>query len=124
MAKRSRQEKKSKVANNSKKTPQEKVKLSPQAKADALHIVNDVSKPSFNKQQRKEVQQAIELGIERYRREHKAKARDVDKLLKKAKSAAVIETAPAKDAKNDYSGKLAWGLLILSWVAFLVMYLM
>lgn len=114
MAKRSRQEKKNKV--------QDKAKLSAEEKAAALAIVNDVSKPSFNKQQRKDVQQAIEQGIERYKRQHKAKARDFDKALKNQRKQE--QRLQVEDDVSIVSGSdtlktvLPWGLLLLSWLAF------
>ena len=113
MANRSRAQKKSKVNN--------KAKLSEQEKAAALAIVEDVSKPGFNKQQRKEVQQAIEQGIERYKRQHKAKARDVDKALKKQKNKPVVEAVNEPGAEKPFY--LPWALLALSWLGFAIYFM-
>ncbi|NRB40276.1 MAG: DUF2956 family protein [Pseudomonadales bacterium] len=114
MAKRSRQEKKSKI--------KDKAKLSTEEKAAALAIVKDVSKPAFTKQQRKDVQQAIEQGIERYKRQHKAKARDYDKALKNQRKQeqrqALVEDDVEEPTSSVFVQVLPWALLVLSWVGF------
>lgn len=113
MAKRSRQEKKNKV--------QDKAKLSATEKAAALAIVEDVSKPSFTKQQRKDVQQAIEQGIERYKRQHKAKARDFDKALKnqrKQEQRLQEDEEITTPTRYEFKTLIPWGLLLISWLAF------
>ena len=119
MAGRSRQEKKSKGKAQNKAG--DKVKLSAEEKAAAESIVNDVSKAGFNKQQRKEVQSAIEQGIERYKRQHKSKARDYDKALKKQRKQ--VEADQSQEVESG-EGSLAlsvilpWALLLLSWAVF------
>jgi len=115
MANRSRQEKKNKPP---------KAKLSEQAQADASAIADQVSKPSFNKQQRKEVHQAIQQGIERYKQQHSAKARNVDKQRKKytkqLASPEVVEQELASPSKLVII--LPWLLLVLSWCGFVTAY--
>ncbi len=112
MAKRSRQEKK------------QKARLSEKEKNDASAITQDVSKPSFDKQQRREVQQAIELGIERYKRQHKSKARDFDKAQKKQKKQLVVTDVKALPEKKRIFNGLPWALLVISWLGFIVFWMM
>ena len=115
MANRSRQEKKNKPA---------KAQLSEQAQTDAQAITDQVSKPSFNKQQRKEVHQAIQQGIERYKQQHSAKARNVDKQRKKyTKQLASTEIVDQEVAgSSQLAVALPWLLLVLSWCGFVAMY--
>lgn len=113
MAKRSRQEKK--LA---------KPKLSEQAQADAQAITEQVCKPSFNKQQRKEVHQAVQQGIERYKQQHSAKARSVDKQRKKYTKqlkADVVEQEVSTPSR--WPVILPWLLLALSWCGFAAIYM-
>lgn len=112
MAKRSRQEKKSKSAN--------KPKISVEMANDASRITKNVSKPSFDKQQRKEIQKAIEAGIAQYRREYSAKQRTQDKQAKKS-STTISESEAEKSQNTGQTGLLSylpWGLLFLSWGIF------
>ena len=115
MAKRSRQEKKQKLA---------KPQLSEQAQADAQAITEQVCKPSFNKQQRKEVHLAIQQGIERYKQQHSAKARSVDKQRKKlAKQAAGTELVEQElTSPSKWPVIVPWLLLVLSWCGFAAVY--
>ena len=115
MAKRSRQEKKNKPP---------KAKLSAQAQLDAQAITEQVCKPSFSKQQRKEVHQAIQQGIERYKQQHSAKARSVDKQRKKyAKQQVADKVAePELMVPRRWPIVLPWLLLMLSWAGFFAAY--
>ena len=117
MARRSRQEKKQKNHN--------KIKLSDAERGAADAITNEVSKPSFNKQQRKEIQTAIEQGIARYKREHKSKARDYDKALKQQLKQYQsgdddVETLSDKEPPKTLLSYLPWLLLVISWAGFVV----
>lgn len=101
-----------------------KSKLSEQAQADAQTISEQVSKPGFTKQQRKEVHQAIQQGIERYKQQHSAKARSVDKQRKKrvkqAAGAEVVEQALPSPSK--WPVIIPWLLLAVSWCCFATVY--
>jgi hypothetical protein len=93
---------------------------SDETKEEALSVARGIQKPGQNKDQTKLVAQGIQKGIELYKKQHKAKSRELDKQLKKAKNYKeelldsaqdVIETKPSKNW-------LPWALLGLSWVAF------
>ena len=114
MAKRSRQEKKSKTGN--------KPKLTGQTHEEALAITNNVVKPGYTKQQRKEIQKAIEAGIAQFKREYGAKQRDYNKQGKKAIASLNSEKADVVDVADVNAvfniAYLPWILLVLSWLAF------
>lgn len=120
MAKRSRQEKKSKTEKN--------LKITPQIHDEALAITNNVVKVSFTKQQRKEVQKAIEEGIAQFKRQYAAKQRDYNKQGKKTINSLkgnLIDSSAAKNALSPIANSgfglqwLPWVLLGLSWLCFL-----
>lgn len=119
MARRSRQEKK-----HGAKAKQGEANLASEAQA----IAANVSKPSFDKAQRKEVQKAIEAGIAQYKRQFNAKQRSYDKQAKKAmKALDQAQQQPVEDeAEVEFrsTAGLAWGLLALSWLFFLGVYLL
>ncbi len=101
-----------------KKNKPAKAKLSEQAQADAQTIAEQVSKPSFTKQQRKEVHHAIQQGIERYKQQHSAKARNVDKQRKKLAKQTVAPKVEEHPKPSKWPVILPWALLILSWCGF------
>lgn len=115
MAARSRAEKKS-----------NKPKLSTEAKAQLQTITSDAVPVSFTKQQRKEVQQAIEKGMATVRDQSKSNNRERDKKVKQLKkqladAQQVIETHDASqgDPKKFTAMSLApWVLLFVSWFGF------
>ncbi len=116
MSNRSRQEKKSKTGN----TPRVAVR----GHDEAVAITQNVVKPAHTKQQRKEIQKAIEAGIAQYKREFKAKQRDYNKQGRKAiaslnqtqSDTADVDSIEAPSKKH----LLPWILLGLSWLGFAV----
>lgn len=115
MATRSRAEKKS-----------NKPKLSTEAKAQLQEITSDAVPVSFTKQQRKEVQQAIEKGMATVRDQSKSSNRERDKKVKQLKkqladAQQVIETHDTLqgDPKKFTAALLVpWVLLFVSWLGF------
>ncbi len=108
------------TSNKHAKRHSKKENASDQTKEESLSIARGIQKPGQNKEQTKLVAQGIQKGIDLYKKQHKAKSRDLDKQLKKAKnykeelldsSQDIVET---KQSKNW----LPWALLGLSWVAF------
>lgn len=99
--------------------------ISEQIKADAAKIAKGTQKPGQTKEQTKLISQGIEKGIAEYKKQQKAKARDVDKQRKKVlkeKQKALTETI---EETQDSEGSglwayLPWGLLLLSWLGFAV----
>ena len=90
------------------------------SKTDAMGIAKGIQKPAQTKEQTKLVAQGIQKGIELYKKKHKSKARELDKLLKKAKQPQ-IETSITEEEKEPHtSPKLPWVLLLVSWLVFAV----
>ncbi len=101
-----------------------KSKLSTEAEAQAQVITNRVVPVSFTKQQRKEVQQAIENGMATLRNQTKSNNRDRDKKVKKLQTQLETQSHLVTDTDNQKAVKKApnviipWSLLILSWLLF------
>ena len=111
MAKRTRAEKKA-----------SKPQLSTEARAQVQTITNTVTPVSFTKQQRKEVQQAIENGMATVRAQANSKSREQEKKLKQlqkqlATDGGISATATeASHGKSNLTVILPWGLLSLTWI--------
>ncbi|WP_370277898.1 DUF2956 domain-containing protein [Pontibacterium sp.] len=102
------------------KSPRKEV-VSDETKSDALKIARATQKPGQTKEQTKLIAQGIEKGIAQYKKQQKAKARELDRQRKKDKSAAssAIPEAVTDTPETVQSGsKLPWILLVLSWLAF------
>jgi ADP-ribosylglycohydrolase len=99
-----------------------KPKLSNEAHAQAQGIANAVIPVSFTKQQRKEVQQAIESGMATIRAQANSKSREREKKVKQLqkqldnKGDDIATTTEASDSKSRVNEVLPWGLLLISWI--------
>lgn len=93
--------------------------VSEKTQEDAMQVARATQRPGQTKEQTKLISQGIQKGIEHYKKQQKAKSRELNKLLKKAantKNEVVqLESAESKPAK---SARLPWILLLASWVAF------
>ena len=90
------------------------------SKTEAMAMAKGIQKPAQTKEQTKLVTQGIQKGIELYKKQQKSKARELDKLLKKAKQPQ-IETSITEEGKEPHtSPKLPWVLLLISWLGFAV----
>lgn len=88
-------------------------------------IANGTQKKGQSKAQTKLIAAGIEKGIAQYKKQHKAKMREQDKLRKKRStpeltaashtSATELDTAKVK----HQSAALPWLLLLVSWLGFL-----
>jgi hypothetical protein len=111
MAKRSRADKKAK-----------KPPLSTEALAQSQTITNTVVPISFTKQQRKEVQQAIENGMATIRAQANSKSREREKKIKQLQKQlgdngpTISYESESDNAKVNLAIVLPWSLLSLSWV--------
>jgi hypothetical protein len=88
---------------------------------EADKIAKGIQKPGQTKEQTKLIAQGIQKGIDAYKKQQKAKARELDKQLKKAKRpAAQIDQTDAPDlpANESSSQLMPWGILLISWVGF------
>lgn len=98
---------------------------SPETQAEAIRVAKATQKAGQTKEQTRLIAQGIQKGIEQYKKQQKAKAREQDKLKKK-----VSRNKTSNDANNAsevitdttviyQQSKLAWGLLIASWLGFI-----
>ena len=102
-------------------------KISKQARAEALKIARGIQSPGQKKEQTKLIAQGIEKGITEFRKREKAKARERDKLRKKALKEPTSTTPQAEQTQDVQTEKSAlwsiwvpWLLLLASWVYFLI----
>ena len=98
-----------------------KNKESEQVKEDATKIARGTQKPGQTKEQTKLIAQGIQKGIEQYKKKQSEKKRELDKKLKQVSSklaqgeSSTETTDKLEDVKHS---KLAWVLLLLSWLGF------
>lgn len=100
-----------------------KHKVSEKTEDDALKIARATQRPGQTKEQTKLISQGIQKGIEQYKKLHKEKSRELNKKLNKAKASrsnSEFDTDHAVELERVKSNILPWGLLILSWLGFLV----
>ncbi|OLQ75993.1 hypothetical protein BIT28_18410 [Photobacterium proteolyticum] len=99
---------------------------SPETQAEALKIARATQKPGQTKEQTKLIAQGIQKGIELYKKQQKAKARERDKLRKKqVKSKQAQPEQPEQEVTTTIESQvtykhhwLPWLLLVLSWGGF------
>ena len=102
-------------------------KISKQARAEALKIARGTQRPGQKKEQTKLIAQGIEKGITEFRKREKAKARERDKLRKKALKEPKFTQPQAEQTHDVQTQKSAlrsawvpWLLLLASWAYFLI----
>jgi len=89
---------------------------------EAMRIARGTQRPGQTKEQTKLIAQGIQKGIEQYKRQQNAKARELDKKLKKVKQQFAspevheIEVQVQEKVVNRQHW-LPWALLVLSWLA-------
>jgi hypothetical protein len=87
---------------------------------EAMQIARGTQRPGQTKEQTKLIAQGIRKGIEQYRKRQNAKARELDKKLKKVKQQLAspevreIETREKVVYRQHW---LPWALLVISWLA-------
>ncbi|MGR5146767.1 DUF2956 domain-containing protein [Photobacterium alginatilyticum] len=96
---------------------------SPETQAEALKIARATQKPGQTKEQTKLIAQGIQKGIEQYKKQQKAKARERDKLRKKQVKSK--QAQPEQEVMTTVESQvvykqhwLPWVLLVLSWGGF------
>ena len=102
-------------------------KVSKQARAEALKIARGTQRPGQTKEQTKLIAKGIEKGIAEFRKREKAKARERDKLRKKALNKTDPIQPQAEKEQDIQTRKTAswsvwipWLLLLASWAYFLI----
>tara|TARA_R110001583_G_C5397006_1_gene385329 strand:- start:188 stop:523 length:336 start_codon:yes stop_codon:yes gene_type:complete len=94
---------------------------SEQVQSESLAIARSTQKPGQTKAQTKLVAKGIAKGIETYKKQQSAKARKLDKRLKKSNSTpppaqAEHNSSPTPPVKNN--SRTPWLLLAISWILF------
>lgn len=96
--------------------------VSNQTQDEALRIARGTQRPGQTKEQTKLIAQGIQKGIDQYKKQYKAKARELDKKLKKV-TAQLDESNQAEakpvEVKKAKHSILPWVLLIVSWLGFI-----
>ncbi|WOH37160.1 DUF2956 domain-containing protein [Thalassotalea fonticola] len=93
--------------------------VSPETVNSAAAIAKSTQKPGQTKEQTKLIAQGIQKGIEQYKKQQKAKARDADKAKKKQHKAKLLKSASIEAAVEDVKpATLPWLLLGISWLCF------
>ncbi len=95
--------------------------VSEQTKSEAMSIAKGTQKPGQTKEQTRLIAQGIQKGIEHYKKQQKAKARELDKQLKKAKTPSpdVIVEKEIMESTSQ-TPWLPWLLLGASWLGFIM----
>ncbi|MEN8167722.1 MAG: DUF2956 domain-containing protein [Pseudomonadota bacterium] len=93
-------------------------KVSSQTQAEAMKIARGTQRPGQTKEQTKLIAQGIQKGIDQYKKQYKIKVRELDKRLKKAAQQQGTAQAETQESVIHKQSKLAWVLLVLSWVGF------
>jgi len=90
---------------------------SPETRSEALQIAKGNQRPGQTKEQTRLIAQGIQKGIDQYKKKQKAKARELDKRLKTARSSS----GPAEDVEVQErivyrQHWMPWLLLALTWL--------
>ena len=86
---------------------------------EAMKIARGTKRPGQTKQQTKLIAQGIKKGIEQYKKQESAKARELDKKLKKANQPSESPEDPRIVIQEKVIYRqhwLPWVLLIVSWL--------
>jgi hypothetical protein len=85
----------------------------------ALRIARGTQRPGQTKEQTRLITQGIQKGIEQYKKQQSAKARELDKNLKKAIQQSSTNRPPETEIQEKIVYRhhwLPWVLLALSWL--------
>ncbi|MCG7982047.1 MAG: DUF2956 domain-containing protein [Candidatus Thiodiazotropha lotti] len=90
---------------------------------EAMQIARATQRPGQTKEQTKLIAMGIQKGIDQYKKQHKAKLREMDKRRKKEQRSKQPDAETTGQAKNsdalpESTNKLPWVLLALSWLLF------
>ncbi len=102
-------------------------KPSKEIQEQALKVAKATQKKGQSKEQTKLIAQGIEKGIAEYKKQQNKKSRERDKQRKqqfKVRPEQAVDATSQLAKVNNAQGynKLSWGLLIISWLGF-VLYL-
>jgi hypothetical protein len=94
---------------------------------EALRIARGTQRPGQTKEQTRLIAQGIQKGIEQYKRQQSARARELDRSLKKAKQSSVGQPSRELEMQERIIYRqhwLPWVLLVLSWLVMTLLYLL
>jgi hypothetical protein len=97
------------------------------SREEAQRIARGIQRPGQTKDQTRLIAQGIQKGIELYKKQQSARARELDKKLKKLDrqlDAPETPDAEVQDRKVYRQHWLPWLLLLLSWAAMAVGWLL
>ena len=97
--------------------------LSEATRDEAMRIARGTQRPGQEKEQTKLIAQGIQKGIEQYKKQQNAKARELDKKLKKANQQVTPSDAHEIRIQERVVYKqhwLPWVLLAITWLAMAV----
>ena len=86
---------------------------------EAMQIARGTQRPGQTKEQTKLIAQGIKKGIEQYKKQQNAKARELDKKLKKANQQVTPPNACEVEVQERVIHKqhwLPWTLLAITWL--------
>jgi len=94
---------------------------------EAVRIARGTQRPGQTKEQTRLIAQGIQKGIEQYKKQQSARARELDKSIKKIKQQPTPHETHAIEAQEKIVYRqhwLPWLLLVLSWTAIAAFWLM
>ena len=87
---------------------------------EAMRIARGTQRPGQTKEQTRLIAQGIQKGIEQYKKQQSARARELDKSIKKVRQHPLPHETPAIEVQEKFVYRqhwLPWLLLVLSWIA-------
>ena len=95
-------------------------KPSPETRDEAMKIARGTQRPGQTKEQTKLIAQGIQKGIDLYKKQQKAKARELDRQRNKRLGEKGQQTNPGAQEQGDIHYRqhwLPWLLLVISWLS-------
>ena len=98
-----------------------KKSISETTREEGLRIAQSTQRPGQTKEQTKLIAQGIQRGIDLYKKQHKAKARELDRKLRRLEEGQTTEVALVGDSAQVAPAPrgwqlLPWLLLALTWL--------
>lgn len=97
-------------------------KPSPETQIDAQQIARSIQRPGQTKEETKLIAQGIQKGIDLYKKQQKARARELDKQKKRLQQQLEQGAAPEVEVRREVVRRqhwLPWVLLGLTWAGIL-----
>lgn len=101
-------------------------KISPQTQDDAIKVAKATQRPGQTKEQTKLIAQGIQKGIGYYKKQQKAKSRELNKKLNEVSQKLELAGSEHENSNINKDNKvykksvLPWVLLLASWVGFAI----